>query len=264
MLNAFRLRSQFDSENPNNPDMITQFNVSLPLGFARLLTFNIGGPSIDNLGLGDDMTISNFINYLIYFMFCFEICIFLFNIFVGIGVDEIAKIINNSHLQNIKAKIYYMLEVEDFLCSILMTLGRVFNKPILRRMFFIYRMIQWVLSLIVCDDYEPEKKKNKFGFGGEGGRFISFMMNYYEQWSAVSSVKYKEDNGPGGFDTQKTEYVKIQENLRALEEKMTLIKNSTQFNQNFDEVMNYIKFIKDREQCSLNMGKAFKRNLSNS
>lgn len=253
---AFRVRSRFNIVDMNDPNEITYFNTTFAFGIAQLISLNIGGPVADVMGLGDGLTSANMVNYFLYLLFSFIICIFLFNIFIGIGVDQIGEIINNSEVQNLKIKVDYVLEIEDFLTTMMKRIGAILNRPILRQLFFVYRILQWIMSLIVCDEYEPNKSRRSVE-RRQRGTFMSMLINYYEQMNMFSSM-YEEENGPDddykehrspNYETL-DEIAKLSDQLIEMNKNLLLVRNASQFNRNFDEVVNYLKYNKDREGSS--------------
>lgn len=105
------------------------FNGSIALSFIRLMTLNLGNYENHKMGLDTDIGISNWPEYVIYTVFLFIIPILIINIFIGISVDEMRKLIDYSHVHNIIIRTEYTLRMQDALSGI----NRFFTRiPLVR------------------------------------------------------------------------------------------------------------------------------------
>lgn len=68
---SFRVRARYITVDPTDPNQITYFNTSFALGVAQLILLNIVGTVNDMMGLGDQLTSANMVNYALYLMYSF-------------------------------------------------------------------------------------------------------------------------------------------------------------------------------------------------
>ncbi len=118
-LYSFKIRSDFVPNNlnstaPVDPSEIEFFNLETGLSTLRLLIMVVAQIELNRMGLGEGLDMKNLVNYIILFLFVFLMIIFLYNLFIGIAVDGINHIVNDSECQAIKIKIDYCLKFEDF------------------------------------------------------------------------------------------------------------------------------------------------------
>lgn len=97
----------------------------------------------DEMGLGNGFNI----NYILYLAAIFVLPLLTVNIFLGISVDELRNIIDESHDYNIMLRIQYVMRIQDTLVKFR---TKFVKCPRLRRLFD--RFIIW--SVV----YEPDKK----------------------------------------------------------------------------------------------------------
>ena len=69
----------------------------------------VGNLQIDGMGV-DTFTGPNLLNFGIFFLFTFLITSLAFNIFTGIAINEIQSLIEDSNIQIMKDKIYYIYD----------------------------------------------------------------------------------------------------------------------------------------------------------
>ncbi|CAF0793983.1 unnamed protein product [Brachionus calyciflorus] len=105
---SFRNRSQPFSEN-DNP--IEFFNSTFELSFFKILTMGVGSLSTDDMGV-ENINGLGFINCAIYATFIVIMPVLLINIFTGISIDEVQKLIENSEVQMIINKIEYVIKLD--------------------------------------------------------------------------------------------------------------------------------------------------------
>ena len=91
---------------------VVLFNGTWSNSAVHLLTMLIGQFELDQLGLEDEMNKENSVNYIILIFFIFIMTIFFYNLFIGIAVDEIQSIVDDAEIQNIKAKIEFVIKFQ--------------------------------------------------------------------------------------------------------------------------------------------------------
>ena len=68
------------------------------------------------MGLGNSgTTTQTAINYIMFDAFLFIMCIFLYNLFVGIAVDQVGELVEKGRIHLIKERIDYIQQVLSFL-----------------------------------------------------------------------------------------------------------------------------------------------------
>ena len=130
----FKIRSEFKaSDRELNQGTISKFNGTLSKTAIQLLTMMLGEIDLreSDYGLGEGLATKNAVNYFLIFLFIGLMTIFVYNIFVGIAVDEISQIVNESQVSHLKAIASYVLEFQAFLCLLSSSLKfkMIFNEP---------------------------------------------------------------------------------------------------------------------------------------
>lgn len=110
---SFRITSVRQNDDPKNENT---FNRSLSFNFIQLMTFNLANFDNEKMGLGHHVNGSNWPIYIIYVLFLFILPILILNIFIGISVDELKKLLDDSQEYNMIIKIKYTLKMQDTLC----------------------------------------------------------------------------------------------------------------------------------------------------
>jgi hypothetical protein len=100
---AFKNRSKLN-EMP-----MSHFNVTYSESLVKLLNMFLGDLETNEMGINELG-----INFLLYAFFIFLMPILFINIFTGISIDEIQKIIENSEAENISYRIEYVDKIESF------------------------------------------------------------------------------------------------------------------------------------------------------
>lgn len=109
---AFRVNSHGSSVGGSDE---YHFNTSISLGLIRLVTMTLGEYYTYDMGLRDRLYNDNYINYLLYIIYLFVLPILVINIFVGISVDEVKRLIDDSHVQNNILRAQYVLKIQEML-----------------------------------------------------------------------------------------------------------------------------------------------------
>ncbi len=117
---AFKNRSNYYLKiNANNNQTSTQLNKittfegEFLISLYTILIMLNGNMSPTGMGI-DHLNSSSLINFLIYGLFIFLMPILLINIFTGISIDEIRKLIDNSKIEVDTIKIDYIYTLESF------------------------------------------------------------------------------------------------------------------------------------------------------
>jgi hypothetical protein len=123
---AFKIRSNFDqhtSDLENNAtnssydssNHIKKFNSNISYSTFFLIQMILAYFDMEQLGLNDRITWANSANYFILLLFVLIMTVFLYNLFVGIAVAEITRMMIDAEVQYIKFKIEYVLRFQSFL-----------------------------------------------------------------------------------------------------------------------------------------------------
>jgi hypothetical protein len=120
---AFKIRSKFDSHQSelvtgsitnssyDSANKIQKFNANLSYSIFVLIQMILADFDVEQLGLNDQITWANSANF---FLFVLIMTIFMYNLFVGIAVAEISRMMIDAELQYIKFKIEYVLRFQSF------------------------------------------------------------------------------------------------------------------------------------------------------
>ena len=113
---SFRNRSNFtyvDAQNNTigSPNQMSMFNTTFEFAIFKLLTFATTQVTTDGMGI-DQLTPDTIVNYAIYGCFIFVIPILAMNIFTGISIDEIQKLLIYSKAEHMRTKITYVFKLE--------------------------------------------------------------------------------------------------------------------------------------------------------
>ena len=128
------------------------------------------------------------INFLLYGLFIILMPILFINIFAGISIDEIQKIIENSEAENISYRIEYVNKIESFRKTII--LNKFIN--------LLYYLLQKIINkhkLEFKNEINSKKiKKNKIidGFKSKEERLIHDRLNNIT--NDLNQIKYLIQN----------------------------------------------------------------------
>jgi hypothetical protein len=149
---AFRVRSNFDDSSQNaaddvSPNNIVLFDSSFPISMIYIIAMTLGELQTPEMGLDTDVNWPNLVNYIIYFSFLCIIPIFIINIFIGISVDEMRKLIEASKVRNTQLKIEYVLSFQDALVVAIDNLGLIGLRRTLTRLGVVVECERpWILA----------------------------------------------------------------------------------------------------------------------
>lgn len=238
---SFRINSLPQTYPKQDQNITTnKFKKSFWLNFIHIMTLNLGDFDNDNIGLVEDNNF-NWSLYISYLIYLFIIPILIVNIFIGISVDELKKLIDQSHKYNTIIKIDYTLKMQDSLFRI-------------KREFMPFRKIHGCL-----------------------GKFISFgvLINKSKLTCLCSCVKKAKRNEED--DSQAIECVEEQpflqkdarkmnkKNLHNLDQESIMPKSETEYNsQQIKKLGEKIaEFNNDMEQIEKRLNNSIKINANN-
>jgi hypothetical protein len=97
-------------ENFSDDELIISMNNSFPVSLLKLSSIFMG-----NVELESDyrLTANNFGIYLITFLFIFIMPIFLYNLFIGIAIEEINDVLRDAEIKTIQLRIEYVLKIQN-------------------------------------------------------------------------------------------------------------------------------------------------------
>jgi len=98
------------SEEISN-QLMTHFNGTFSNSIFKTFEFLVGNIITENMGV-EVFNLHSFVNFLIYGLFIFIMTILFINIFTGISIDEIQKLIKHSEAQITSRKIEYVFKLE--------------------------------------------------------------------------------------------------------------------------------------------------------
>lgn len=275
-LQAFRIRSHYNiyaqARNETDLNQITYFDNSTSILLVRMVNMILGNLEIgDDMGLGDDMDAGNWINYVtnslnsyqnyissllfkvILCLFVFILVIFIYNLFIGIAVDSISDVIDNSQIQTFKAKIRFVLEIEDFMNRILQLVNHSKQLRILKRFELFIIMIQWILNRIIIEKYESQRTINKTTENKLQGQIkkLSWIKRIFHRVNKlVESLNQSNEAETKAKEIANLTSIilRIDAKMNKLDNQIHLLKTYSHYNENFDEVIDYLKFKKDNLQ----------------
>jgi hypothetical protein len=112
---SFQIRSDFDRTYPTDMDNnVDKFDGHFFTSVFLIVEMMLGGfEGMSELGLGMTITHFNIANYVNLALFMFVVTIVLHNLFLGIAVEELSKMVDDAELQYIIMKIEYTMRVRD-------------------------------------------------------------------------------------------------------------------------------------------------------
>jgi len=143
---AYRVRSLYSQSS-------SHVNKSYGYSIAKLITMVLGDFELDKIGLGEEMKLANFFDYLIYIKFIVLMSILLINLTVGISIGEIKTTIDESEIKNINERLKFILNVQGTLLRLSSLLAKVFPKALAKNVFFWER---WLVFKI----YDASNERN--------------------------------------------------------------------------------------------------------
>ena len=114
--------------------------------------------SLTSLGDGiifDNTNRMNWADYAIFFLFTTTMPIFIYNLFIGITVDEISKIVEDAEVQNIKIKTEYVINLQSKLHLDKFMVYKRYNFNNEPCLIFVYK---WIRKNIYNLFFKEEKK----------------------------------------------------------------------------------------------------------
>jgi hypothetical protein len=111
---SFRNRSFYGSNNTDYDSLMTNYNTSFELSLFTIFVNAVGQVQTGGMGI-DRITSNNAVNYFIFGLFIFLIPVLFMNIFTGISIDEIQKLIQHSEAENKSIKIRYSFKIESII-----------------------------------------------------------------------------------------------------------------------------------------------------
>jgi hypothetical protein len=115
---SFRNRTNQNFITNNNQSeeisnqLMTHFNGTFSNSIFKTFEFLVGNIITENMGV-EVFNLHSFVNFLIYGLFIFIMTILFINIFTGISIDEIQKLIKHSEAQITSRKIEYVFKIES-------------------------------------------------------------------------------------------------------------------------------------------------------
>ncbi|RNA34587.1 transient receptor potential cation channel subfamily A member 1 [Brachionus plicatilis] len=115
---SLRTRSRYVTEPGQEHDKkeISFTDGFLSLSLIKLSEMLLGNFEADQFGLGDDgATTETFTNFFLINIMIYLMPVFLFNLFIGIAVEEVSDLLKKGQLHLIKIRIDYMIKIFYFL-----------------------------------------------------------------------------------------------------------------------------------------------------
>lgn len=104
---AFRNRVYRTQQEMDTFDQMSMFNQSFEASLIKIYLMMAGDYESEDLGL-DEFNTANLINFFLYFIFVFLLSTLSFNIFTGIAINEINKLIDDANIRIMRNKIEYI------------------------------------------------------------------------------------------------------------------------------------------------------------
>lgn len=193
---------------------------SIRIGLVDLLTMTLG--DFHN----DEMDLHVIVNFILYSLFLFVLSILAINIFVGISVDEISKLIDDSKIQIIMLKVEYLLKIQDTLTR--KTLLKDLSKKFLYQTTF--QIIMDDQSNCSETNYDPERGLVKDSVSKQTNSKTEKVRNKKREVDSIddanmSTVSYEQKLGEIGnqvemLSTQTQKMFSKVENLVLIQSKV--------------------------------------------
>lgn len=166
---AFRNRSKSINENV---DVVNFFNGTFEFTLIKVLTMSVG--SLDTEGMGiDEITAENAINFIIYIFFILIMPVLLINIFTGISIDEVQKLIQNSEAENTLKKIEFISRIDNFMIKTKNIKVFKFIYWILYKLTFLFIILNLIIE--------------------ETTKFLKYNIFILPYWKEFEQSKIKEE-----------------------------------------------------------------------
>ena len=201
------------SKFENNTDIYNSsssfFDKSWSNSLINLITITLGNYDNDQMGL-DDFSIN--INYIIYLLLLFLLPFLIINIFLGITIDELRRMIEDSRNHNIRLRCEYALKIQDVLVN---------NNNKFKRFKFWHKFVSWAVLLNIF-----ETRGNKLVFFSHGkSKLVKFIV----------SEKESKNDVQGESDSKESELIESLESFMI------------QIYQRMDNRLNQIKYELERK-----------------
>lgn len=136
------------------------FNESTSHSLIRLITMTLGDYQNNEMGLGDEANTIN-LNYIIYLLAVFLLPLLIINIFMGISVDELRRMIDASHNHNVRLRCEYVLKIQDVVVNLLKfkNARKLIEKLVLFKTDRECR-VKRVCKKLVCDSVEKKDEES--------------------------------------------------------------------------------------------------------
>lgn len=120
---AFRVASLKVLDDSSNVHEGYVYNGSFWLQAIRTMAITLGEYDSQNMGLGDDIDTNTLINYILYPVFLFVMPLIVINMFLGISVGEIEKLLDDAANQIVRLRVMFVIK---HMLAIINELDRVF------------------------------------------------------------------------------------------------------------------------------------------
>ena len=170
---AFQNRSEYkgDDQSIYAFDTMNYFNTTFENSFFELYFMFMGNGQNSGMGI-DNLTWPNLVNFLLYFVFFFLMSTLIMNIFTGIAINEIEKLVKESKIEIMKDKIEFIYGRVDLtgggfkseILNIIMKSQEKFMKNFYRKLSRFYEIIKNFADnvlIFVVDLYSYLIKKMK-------------------------------------------------------------------------------------------------------
>jgi len=103
-----------NSSQMNDINLISHFNGTFSNSVFKILTMLLANIETDEMGI-DSFNWENSVNFIIYGCFILIMPILFINIFTGVSIDEVKRLIENSRAEHASNKIEYIFTIESIL-----------------------------------------------------------------------------------------------------------------------------------------------------
>lgn len=143
---AFRATTPQVLLDSNNVSQGYLYSGTFWFDLVRIITMGLSEFSTSQMGLGLNLNSYTYINYVIYAVFIYIIPMTVINMFLGITVDEIGNLIDDSENHNTVIRIDYVLKLQELLINLeqlFKRLERIVKVKILYRFGLVRRFVKW-------------------------------------------------------------------------------------------------------------------------
>ncbi len=236
--NNYYFKSKNQSSNANDSKKkdsdykkMTHFNGSFSNSVFKSLEFFVGGLNIENMGI-EELNLYSLVNFIIYGCFIFIMTILFINIFTGISIDEVQKLIQHAEAEIVSRKIDYILKLK----SIKSRYKEIFSIKFLKTKFKNFRC--WIKEIFIKIKNAIHKKTIIRIFTiwviKKKDNLVKYIKDCWTNYKNNKNREKKKNEKKNSIETIHNELDKLKIEINEL--KMIVQSNSESINRNIKTV----------------------------